>query len=59
VKLDCLTFDQHRLESLNAETVKRGRTVQQNRVLADHFVEDVPDFLALFLDPLLGLLEGH
>src|SRR5690606_38458581 len=26
---------------------------------ADHLVEDVPDLLALLLDPLLGLLERH
>src|SRR5678815_2927460 len=28
-------------------------------MLADHLVEDVPDFLALLFDPLLRLLEGH
>src|SRR4028119_1810078 len=28
-------------------------------MLADHLVEDVPNFLALLLDPLLRLLEGH
>ena len=59
MKLDRLTFDQHGFERLDAQTVKRRRAVQQNRVLTDHFVKDVPDFLALFLDPLLGLLEGH
>ncbi len=59
VKLDRLTFDQYRFERLNAETVKRWRAVEHDRVLADHFVEDVPDFLAFLLDPLLGLLQGH
>src|SRR5687767_11019974 len=28
-------------------------------MLADHLVKDVPDFLALLLDPLLGLLQRH
>src|SRR5438270_13938926 len=28
-------------------------------MLADHLVEDVPDFLALFLDTLLRLLQRH
>ena len=59
VKLDRLALDQHRLERLDAEAVKRRRAVEQHRMLADHLVEDVPDFLALFFDPLLGLLEGH
>src|SRR5512139_62933 len=28
-------------------------------MLADHLVEDVPDFLAFLFDPLLRLLKGH
>ena len=59
VKLDRLALDQHRLERLDAEAVERRRAVQEHRMLADHLVEDVPDFLALLLDPLLRLLEGR
>jgi hypothetical protein len=59
VELDRLALDQHRLERLDAEAVERRRAVQQHRMLADHLVQDVPDFLALLLDPLLGLLQGH
>ena len=59
VELDRLALDQHRLERLDAEAVERRRAVQQHRMLADHLVEDVPDFLALLLDPLLRLLERH
>ena len=59
VKLDRLALDQHRLERLDAETMERRRAVEQHGMLADHLVEDVPHFLALFFDPLLGLLEGH
>src|SRR3546814_8740479 len=28
-------------------------------MLADHLIQDVPDFLAFLLDPLLRLLQGH
>jgi hypothetical protein len=59
VKLDRLAFDQGRLERLNAQTVKRRRAVQQNRMLADHLVEDIPDFRLFLFDQLLGLLDGR
>jgi hypothetical protein len=48
-----------RLERLDAEPMERRRAVEHHRMLADHLVEDVPDFLTLLLDPLLGLLQGH
>src|SRR6476659_7594624 len=32
---------------------------QKHRMLADHRVDDVRDFLALRLDPLLRLRQGH
>ena len=57
VKLDRLTFDQNRLERLNAQAVQRRSTVQKHRVLADHLIENVPDLRALLLDELLGLLD--
>jgi hypothetical protein len=44
VQLNRLAFDQHRLESLDAETVQRRRTVQHDRMFADHLFEDVPHF---------------
>src|SRR5690606_6530858 len=31
--------------------------VQENRVLADDFIKDIPDFRTLLLDQLLGLLD--
>src|SRR3546814_12213050 len=43
VKLDRLALDQHGLERLDAEAVKRRGAVQHNRVLANDFVEDVPE----------------
>jgi hypothetical protein len=59
VQLDRLAFDQGRFERLDAEAVQRRRTVQQNRVLADHLIEDIPDFRTLLLHQLLGLLDGR
>ena len=59
VQLDRLAFDQHRLERLDAEPVKRRRPVQQNRVLADHFVQYVPDLFPLLFDIFLRLFQGH
>ena len=58
VQLDCLAFDQHRLKSLNAKTVKRWRTVQQHRMLADNLIEDIPNFGLFLLNQFLGLLDG-
>ena len=59
MQLDRLALDQHRLERLNAEAVQGGRAVEHHRMLADHLVEDVPDFRLLLLDQLLGLLDGR
>ena len=59
VKLDRLAFNQDRFERLNAQTVQRRCAVQQHRMLADNLVEDVPNFLALLFNPLLGLLQSH
>ncbi len=57
VKLDGLAFDQLGLERLDAETVQRRRPVQQDRVLADNLVEDVPDFRLFFFDEFFGSLH--
>jgi hypothetical protein len=49
VQLDGLALDQLGFERLDAQTVQRRRAVQQNRVLADDLVENIPDFRTLFL----------
>src|ERR1700730_1258628 len=59
MKLNRLALDQHRLESLDAESVQGRRTIQQDGMLANDVVEDVPDVLALFLDHLLGALDSR
>jgi hypothetical protein len=48
VQLDRLAFDQDRLERLDAQTVQRRRAVQQDRVFADDFIQDIPDLGAFF-----------
>src|SRR5690606_25431059 len=53
VQLDGLAFDQYRLERLNTQTVQGRRTVQQYRVFADDFGENVPDLGQFALDHLL------
>ena len=58
VNADGFSFHQHRLERLNAQAVKRGSAVEQHRMLADHFFEDVPNHRFLRFDQFLGLLDG-
>ena len=50
MQLDRLAFDQHRLESLDAEAMQGRRTVQHDRVLANDLVENIPDFRPFLLD---------
>src|SRR5450432_3679726 len=57
VKLDRLALDQHRLERLDAQPMQGRGAVQEHRMLADHFVQDIPDLRPLFFDQLLGLLH--
>ena len=56
--LDGLALDEHGLEGLDAEAVERRRAVQEHRVVADDFLERVPDLRHAGLDQLLGGLDG-
>ena len=58
VNADGLALDQHRLESLDRQTVQGGGAVQEHRVALGHFLEDVPDLRRLALDHLLGRADG-
>src|SRR5690606_30078537 len=58
MQLDRLTFDEHRFECLNTQAVQRWRTVQHDRMLADHLFEDIPDDRLMAVDHLLGRLDG-
>ena len=59
VQLNGLTFDQDRLERLDAQTVQGRCAVQQNGMFADDFIQDIPNFRTLFFHQLLGLLDGR
>ena len=58
MQLDRLAFDQHRLESLNAETMQGRRAVEHHRMFADNLVEDIPDFRLFFFNQLFGLFDS-
>src|SRR4051812_42567527 len=57
VDLDGLALDEHRLERLDAQAVERRRAVEQDRVLVDDLLEDVPDLGDHRVDHLLGRLD--
>jgi len=44
MQLNGLAFDEHGLERLDAQAMQSRRTVQEHRMLADDFLEDVPPF---------------
>ena len=50
MQLDGLAFDQHRLESLDAQAVQGRGAVEHHRVFADDLFQDVPDFRHFLLD---------
>ena len=58
VKLNRLTFNEHRFERLNTQTVERWCSVQKNRVLTNHFGQDIPDLRWLTLNHLLSRFDG-
>src|SRR5271157_5513006 len=57
VNPDRVAFDEHGLERLDAHTVQRRRPVEQDRVIADDLLEDIPDLFASALEHLLGRLD--
>ena len=57
MELDRLALDQHRFEGLDAEAVQGRRPVEQNGMLADHLLEDVPHLRPFLLDQALGRLQ--
>ena len=54
MKLDCLTLNEYRLESLNTESVKRRSTVEHNRVILDNGFKCVPDLGVSSFNRLFG-----
>ena len=54
VQLDCTALHQHRVKGLNAQTVQRRCTVQQNGMTLDDGLQAVPDLRLCTLDHLTG-----
>jgi len=57
VQTDRFPFNQYRLECLDTETVKRRRTVQEDRTTLDHFFQDIPDIAGATVHYFLGALH--
>ena len=58
VEADGLTLDETGLESLDAETVQRRSTVEQDRMALEDIFEDFPHDGLLAVDDALGALDG-
>ena len=56
MQLNGAAFHQHGLESLNAQTVQRRRTVQQHGMLLDDLFQNVPDLGTALFHHALGVL---
>src|SRR4030042_2981755 len=57
MKHDCIAFHKHRLEGLDAHSMKCGSSVEQNGVLVNDLFEDVPDLLVKALDHSFGAFD--
>ena len=53
-----LAFHQYRFKCLNTQPVQGWRTVQHDRVLMNHFGQNIPYFRNTLLDQLFGCLDG-
>ena len=58
VNADSFALDEDRLESLDRQTVERGRAIEEYRVTLGDFLEDVPNLRRLLLDHLAGTADG-
>ncbi len=58
MELDGLALNELRLESLNAQTVERRRTVEEDGVALHHILKNVPDNRLSTINYFLGTLDG-
>ena len=56
--LDGVAFNEYWLESLDTHSVQRWSAVQEDRVILDHRLQDVPHFSIATLKHALGALDG-
>src|SRR5882757_9240933 len=59
MQLNRLALDQQRLERLDAQAVQSRRAVEQHGMLADDFLENIPDLRTFPLDQPLCSLDGR
>ena len=45
VQPDCIPLNQRWLERLNAHSVQRWRTIHQNRMIRNHVLQNIPNFI--------------
>ena len=57
MNLDSFTFDQHRLERLDAESMQRRRAIQQHGMFANNLFKNVPNDRLLALNHFPCLLD--
>ena len=50
VKLNCAALDEHRLESLDTQTMQCWRAVEHHRAVLNHLFQHFPDFGTVALD---------
>src|SRR5690242_19390185 len=58
MQLNGLAFDENRLKRLHTQTVKGRSSVENNRVLTNDVVKNVPDLWLLLLNHALCRLNG-
>ena len=58
MQLNGLAFYKYRFKRLNTKPVHCWRPVQHNRMFADHFFKNIPNFRTFFFDHTLGHLNG-
>ena len=54
VDADGIAFDEHRLEGLDTHAVQGRSAVEEDRMVLDNFLENVPNLLGLALQHFLG-----
>ena len=58
MNFDGLSFNQHRLEGLYAESMQGWRTIQQHGVLFNNVFQNIPDYRLVTLHHLLSPFDG-
>ena len=58
MQLNGFAFNQNRLKRLDTQTVQGRRTVQHDRMFADHFFQDIPNFRHFLLYQFFSSFYG-